>query len=601
MTRGSWRAGMVALLVLVCALGARMLNADIVFVDEYWSIYKAGAPPYGSVAPQEIYRRIVEVDPGGMGALYYFSLGAWSSLVGGTPFAVRAYSLFYGLLSVAAMYRLGREFFGVPVGFASAVALGLSAFFIDYLHEARAYTQVAFYTVLAVWCYWRARKSRGWAWQIGTWASVTALAYSHYVALGLGAVLGVFHLLTYRSSVAWWRTLWALLLAAGAYAPWLTVAFGVAERGAQYSREATSMRWHEIAPQLVYAFANANVALWALVAWFGVRPRPLAMRLLWAWVLLGLALVIAVNALIPFMVHLRYLMFLLPALALWAGIGMVNLARRGVPLALLLLLWGATGALQSLNPSFVGGLFGQIARAPAEGITQAQAHLKAFARADDVLIWHFMPPQFEPFGLFVMDYLSEGIPHARREQVGLMNLSQVESDNDYLREVQTALAGAPSVWTVIVPQVPHDNNLGVVMYALNTGYSLCDAPLTHPEAELRFYARPPQSEAHAFSGDGVRLGMWLVRVGESAGVWRVSVLWDAQGLPIGTYSVGLHALGANGELLRQDDAGIPDVRPLPCQTLVLAREGLPADVRLALVVYDWRTGERLGEPVFILE
>jgi len=579
----------VGLLLMVTALGARMLNADIVFVDEYWSIFKSGTPPYGSVAPQEIYRRIIEVDPGGMGALYYFSLGAWGSFLGDAPFVVRLYSLFYGVLAVAGMARLGREMFGAQVGFYGAVVLGLSAFFIDYLHEARAYTQVAFYTVLVAWCYWRGRSSTAWGWRVGVFASMTALAYSHYVALSVGAVLGVFHLLTFRRSRAWWGMMFALVLAGLAYAPWLTVAFGVAERGVASSRADTSMRWYEIAPNLIVTFANANVALWALLAWMGLRLKSLEMRLIWLWLGVSLLLVILINALIPFMVHLRYLIFLFPPLALWVAVGMRETSKRGVPIALLLVVWGGAGVLQSLNPAFIAGLFGQIYRAPSAGLALAQAHLRTHSTAQDSIIWHFLPPDDEPFGLFVLDYLTEGIPHAKREQVGLMNLSQADSDNEYLQAVNEALNGIDAVWTAIVPNVPFDNNLGVVQYVLNTQFSLCDAPVTHPDGELRFYLRHPVGQ-----GASNTLNIVAQRMIHEAQGYRVSVLWDASALPTGIYSVGLHLLDENGALLRQSDAGLPDVRPYPCQTLSINADGLTeVAYQAVLVVYEWQTGERL--------
>lgn len=146
---------LIPLLLLTTWLGLRSLNADLLFVDEYWSVYKSGGAPYGPAAPAEVLRRITEVDPGGMGALYYFSLGAWESLIGATaqtvPFIARLYSLLVGLLAIACTFRVGKLLFpGTRIGVYAACVMGTSAFFIDYLHEARAYTQFALFTMLMV-------------------------------------------------------------------------------------------------------------------------------------------------------------------------------------------------------------------------------------------------------------------------------------------------------------------------------------------------------------------------------------------------------------------------------------------------------------------
>src|SRR5262249_60172209 len=47
--------------------------------------------------------------------LYHYLSAAWISLAGQSLFIVRLLSAFFGLLSVAALYRLARRLFGPPV------------------------------------------------------------------------------------------------------------------------------------------------------------------------------------------------------------------------------------------------------------------------------------------------------------------------------------------------------------------------------------------------------------------------------------------------------------------------------------------------------
>src|SRR3989304_4703646 len=81
--------------------------------------------------------------------------GGWEALVGGTPFGARSFSLMIGALAVAFTYRMGRDLHSPRAGLYAAVAVGGSAFYIDYLHEARAYTLLVLLAAFTVWAYWR--------------------------------------------------------------------------------------------------------------------------------------------------------------------------------------------------------------------------------------------------------------------------------------------------------------------------------------------------------------------------------------------------------------------------------------------------------------
>src|SRR3989304_4703644 len=55
--RGHEWIWIVPLLLLLTALGARLLNHDLLFVDEYYSVFLTGGGPYGPVGPGIIYKR----------------------------------------------------------------------------------------------------------------------------------------------------------------------------------------------------------------------------------------------------------------------------------------------------------------------------------------------------------------------------------------------------------------------------------------------------------------------------------------------------------------------------------------------------------------
>ena len=58
--------------------------------------------------------------------LYHYLSAAWISVAGQSLFIVRLLSAFFGLLSVAALYRLARRLFGGPTALLAAAALGAS-------------------------------------------------------------------------------------------------------------------------------------------------------------------------------------------------------------------------------------------------------------------------------------------------------------------------------------------------------------------------------------------------------------------------------------------------------------------------------------------
>ena len=83
-------------------------------------------------------------------------------------------------MALALTYRLGRDHFTPRVGLYATAALGLSAFFIQYLHELRMYSLVALLTVSTLWLYSRViRRSHepsAWEWLALFLAAVGLLA-----------------------------------------------------------------------------------------------------------------------------------------------------------------------------------------------------------------------------------------------------------------------------------------------------------------------------------------------------------------------------------------------------------------------------------------
>lgn len=590
--------GWLVLIMLVSGyLATRMLAVDILFVDEYWSIRNSGGT-FGPLGFFGIWERTATIDPGGMGVLYHWLLGAWEYLIGISPFSVRAFSLLAGLLAISAMYRFGRDFFSPRIGLYSAGILALSAFFIDYMHEARAYSLLALFTILAVYCYLKIMSydRAHWGWYIGLSLMLGALAYTHYVALAMGLVLGIYHLTCFNNSRKWWLVVLAMAIGGALFLPWLSITLEVIQRGTEDTgRQDDSMNAMLVIQNLLHTVSNANFALLALTAFYSLQNFSRKTAFVWIWILVSLVVVILVNFFIPFMVHLRYLMFVFPAFALMIALGISKMKNFSLAI---LLVWFGAGIYQSVNPTFIDEQFGQIYRASADGFNRTLDTLNTRADDSDMVLFHIMPPELEPFNLFPLDYYfveTELVtPDVRFDQYERINNSFAGGDVDYLNDVTNALADVDFIWSAVIPEVPQTQRSGVVDYVLATQYDHCEAVFSQDDMEMALYARQPQITSITTFGDNTLvlydLEHGLVsdnRVNIVLGWWSDDRLEDI-------YSVGVHLFDAENTLVRQQDFGLVNQRRFRCNSASLDLSDLSAGTyNLRITVYEWQSGTRL--------
>ncbi|MAU12628.1 MAG: hypothetical protein CL607_22595 [Anaerolineaceae bacterium] len=592
----------VPLLLLAGLLAARLLNADILFVDEYWSIRNAGGDRWGPLSPIGIWQQTANGDPGGMGVFYHYALAAWYALVGDSVFALRLFSWIFGLLTIALLYRLADERLGPRVALASVIVMTGSAFFIDYMHEGRAYTLLAFEVVLCVWMYLRLRDARRVPplWQYGLLTvAIGALLYTHYIALAVGGFLGLLHLLHVRRNRNWWLLLAALLLGAAAFLPWVGITMGIIERGSgEVTRHETSMQAGQVLEQLAHTFSNGNIALLLIVLAMAVGYRWRRSGFVWGWLIVVLLAIVIINVAIPFMVHARYMIVLWPALALLVALGIERMTVQQRYLRpLILSIWLLMGVATSLTPDFIANVFGQIYRAPAAGFLEAIDLIDAQKRDGDFLLAHFMPYETTPFALFPKDYYFDplGMPHDQPERIGM---SFAQGDNDYLRDVESALVDAQSIWRLTVLEVPETNKSGVVDYVLRTRYLQCGLVMQRNDATLALYEGIPQDPAAiAYEAPEGTISLTVERgpVVVDADL-HLTLIWQLdEAIPGSQYHTSLQLIGPDSALATQLDYALPDQRPASCVSSTLPMGELAAgDYDLFAIVYDAQTGDRLA-------
>lgn len=597
---------LVPLLLLSTYLGARGLNADALWLDEYYSMLDTGGSHLGPLSPAEIWTRVAERNPWNAPG-YYLTLSAWGSLVGWTAYAGRVLSLLIGLLAVCWTYRLGRDLSRSQLaGPSAAVVLGTSAFFIDYLHELRAYTFHALFASIAVWSYWRlispphcygeGTKGRGWVLQLLFILSLIGLLYTHYFAALTMIAIALYHLLFMPKTREWWRVVILMGIASLIFLPWFGVvinALGVAQGAA--GRRDVAMSPALTIQTLLYAFSNASVALLALVSIAGLNLRQYFVRLLVLWVITVVALAILVNILIPgVLIHIRYLMNLWPALAVIVGLGIARLAKSGISPGIVLAIWIGAGLWNNFNPAFIADLPGAEPKMSSALINRTLETLSRRAHDGDVVMFQVAPPARSWLTAPVLDFYLHDAPY---HQIQAEEIPAKQENDEYFNAVRHMVEDAPYVWRLVMPTMPTSWRTDEFMRAVQVGHVSCGTIFTVPDAEMSLYAHIPaydSDDLDARFGDGI--GMTLLEplpesVTNSLNVvlgWSVS-----NNIPPDTYSVGLHIQDIEGALVAQTDYGLP-AGNATCHMDTISLSSLaPGNYRLTTLVYNWQTNQRL--------
>ncbi len=336
---------MGAIVVLAFALRVNRLDFQSLWRDEVDAIRFATQSLDGLV------RTFVE--PGQNGPLYYLLLRPWLDLAGQSEFALRFFSVFFGLLAVPLTYRLGRMLFPTQrlPGLVAAMLVATSPYLIWYSQEGKMYALTVTLVLLSMERYWAALTRGGWQRWLGYLLATSAAFYVHLIAaLIVPAQMVMFFLFDGEHRKRTWR-------------PWLV------SMGILVLPYLPLLAWQLplllVADQTGYAFVSLPNMLYSLYANYshGVVLEPtwwilaLSVGLILAAVLWGktqglrsaalggLLCWLLVPAIAFFLVTLvrpmytaRYLIFLLPAMLLLLAAGLFVVWSRSRILATLALL-----------------------------------------------------------------------------------------------------------------------------------------------------------------------------------------------------------------------------------------------------------------------
>src|SRR5919198_3817309 len=172
---GLHKRAVIICLGLITLTGAllRLYNPKSFYYDEFFSISMAQAK-------WRVFWQVLHHDANML--LYYLLLRAWIH-IGTGEFAIRLLSVSLGIVTIVAIFLVGKRLFGVNTGLIAAGLLAFNGFHIMYSQQVRSYSLLALLTVLSFWALVEAVES-GASKQWVVYGVLVGLAfYAHFLAV----------------------------------------------------------------------------------------------------------------------------------------------------------------------------------------------------------------------------------------------------------------------------------------------------------------------------------------------------------------------------------------------------------------------------------
>lgn len=218
-----------ALLALAFLVRSYRLADKNIWWDEGWTVW---------LSKHDLVRIALRTAGDEHPPLHYWLMHVWQLMFGADAFTGRFFSLVFGVLLVALVYRLGKEMSGARLGLLAALFLALARFNVWWSQDIKNYTLSSFFAWASVYFVWKlffgARRNTGGReallWLGYILASFLAL-FSHYLAAVIILANNVFVLtillMRWRRGQPFLSLLlrWSLAQVAvlGLFAPWLYV------------------------------------------------------------------------------------------------------------------------------------------------------------------------------------------------------------------------------------------------------------------------------------------------------------------------------------------------------------------------------------------
>lgn len=597
---GWWLLVTVGLLIAAAIVVPR-LDYDALSDDELRSYIVSGGAHHGPLSwPLGVWERTAFESPD-QALGFPIIIWLWGKLAGWSELGARYLAYLAGMLTIAIVYRIGRDLFYPLVGTSAALMISSSIFYSNFMHKFRVFTLASLSAAMVLWCYYRialSGKRSGWFAMVGLIIGGIGLTYTHYFATPFIAVIGLYHLFFVPKTRRWWIPVGLLVPVLLVFTPALNVLIkGLSKNQNNLKLQARAMNPFEITLSagtfLSNGFTWLLVGVLLLALWAVIRPlaKPDATRrygiFIWWSSVIMLGMIITLNEIAGVFApdRVRYLMALWVPVPVLIGIGIwqLNLWRRGAGW-ILLALWFSLGTWINV-----------------------QDDLMDFDRGDEAFLmpWREMTDVVLTVGDPDDAYVYEGKYHPQHghytHNIPLRPVMRGYYDEALILEEVFHTDYKRFFWAIdLDSDLSHQLPIVEELMA-ERGYVECGVYLDHPRIYMTLQARsevfcPVESNSPAMQfGDYLSVAQYDII--QSADRLQVQLGVNiSPHMPLYTYSVGFHVVDANtGELVSQHDLGLEatDGPYAAIEGLIDLTDVSTGAYQLRLGVYNWQTGESL--------
>lgn len=430
------------------------------------------------------------------GPLYFVLLNIWSQLTGGDAFTLRLLSLYFGLLTIALVYRLALLTQDADLAVHAVLIATFMSFFTFYTHEIRMYTFLPFVSAWIIWSYWLVLSSRSkvhwWKW-LSLFIGTALILYVHYFGIMILAAVGIYHLLFVPKNKRWFQISLVMIAGGLMFLPWLlTVAIGsVAE--VQRDIGVTRLTWFESIQIIITTYSNGlwfiPIVLAGLIFWnFKRLAKP--HKYLLILTCLVISVTILVNEFTPILAErrMRYTTLLTVLLACSFAIGLMFIPKRRIILFPLLLIWVGSFFHFTASPE----LYVYTNRARQNFHTMP--HYQKFSYTPSIIlggnetILSLHPTHtiiWKTHTYYAKLYKLRGLIHISYDQQNEIN---IRSSREFL-DLNSIASGNSAIWLIYNPQETDLQAMPVYTEWFTQHYKFCRRFLEDEDAIIDYYVR----------------------------------------------------------------------------------------------------------------
>jgi hypothetical protein len=591
---------MIVILLITALLGSQGLNVNVIWSDELTSIGHAGGLT-GPFSITQIIQSISEHSPK-HAPLYFVILSGWGNIVGWHHVILRSLSLFFGLITIAWIYRIGKDFVNIRAGVWAAAFLGLNVFWIEYYHEIRMYSLQLAIIMMMLWHYLYLsdlqRHSRWYHWG-GLIFSAVASLYTQPMSIFVHVAIGIYHLLFVAKKRRWFTITFAFMLAGILYLPWfpVTTYLGL---NTELVTATTAMTLEQAVTVFIRLFSNGNVliCLFPLVVSIG-QLRHQAFRqqtkAIWLLAIFVVLLLLAVNEYIG-LIPMNRARYFFVSWGLWSvimGIGFAFIRYQWLAILLFMVFVASGFALRDANDyeRFIGNTWLTNFYPPLQDYVY---ELTDKIRLHDYVIG-FSGIDYvnhtRKHGKSVADYYMETLLHRSGTFIPTM------WDYDFEEDVPKRLGNNPYILFTYNPQIIpdfFDSVLEIIQY----DYIACEVIIDQADFYAQRYVLNSigcnREYAPIDYDNGVTIVDKYAEYDPTTNIVRILTGWEvADEQLLYEYNVSIQIVTDDWQNAGQTDRHLHDDL-LKWYITELPTEGLPAgDYRVMVIVYHRDTGEKV--------